>query len=922
MSFIARSTSRRSLSVLLAACAALASLALGVRPASANCPEDYDGQEPCSFEPTSCFDASDTPVSCDTGCEATHCYANGGQPRPCPSSITRDCEPGWYCYDALWASTDCNSGCAAAHCFDAWSREIPCDQVNAVQACGPVACFGPADEPLDCATDCDIARCEDAAGEVIPCPGELAFCDMGPPLCCDAERCYDQADDCGLSPEDAWECDEQLQSCATDDDDPGDATDADVEASAAAASMAALAVDSADAAVASASEEAVAAVAAAPPVGSGSSCACAQAGGAVTDCSYEIRFVEFVPVSAPALDRKGDFRIEVDAGRGSVYLSTNDWGGSGRTAVGTKVGVHKSVASVAVPCGSSRNATVKVKATEVDSWGPDEKGETTITLPLTCPGGQPVSATQRIQLENKRHKVKHEIDVTVEAVVSNRCAAVGAVPTCSLPPGGPAAGCEYEVFATQLFHRESPALDEKGRFNGWFNPKFSADEKDWVFFPPFKLYWEPYKQWQIKRGTAQDMTAQMPSPIATYVVPCQSSVTPTIPVSINEHDGLIGAFIGKDDFGTAEITPTLTCPPQETSFYENTEVKLYGNASKPRHVVDVTTLQKVRNLNYCHQEPQQGLVTGCEVIVDVAKVTKVSGSYGDYDLTFQLGDSSRWMTPSVSNANREWTPADDEVSPTIARVAVPCGQAIEAELAIHGEERDWFFINFPSEYGAVSTQLSLPCGAGAGSETKTVRMQFKNSRGKVKDEIDVELLIHRVDDPAKPSCQCRDYPLECGDGICVPGETATGCPEDCTQCNDGLCSGGETASSCPGDCTQCNDGLCTGNETAASCPQDCKTDPCAGIDGTGSYTTELYGNFSYGGVLDTGSWSYPTGGSWTGLSGYLYTSGWTFGQTGCQGTWQSDNYGFHCDAGYGTAQYLEVWASHTCGLMRHYVFGY
>ena len=32
----------------------------------------------------------------------------------------------------------------------------------------------------------------------------------------------------------------------------------------------------------------------------------------------------------------------------------------------------------------------------------------------------------------------------------------------------------------------------------------------------------------------------------------------------------------------------------------------------------------------------------------------------------------------------------------------------------------------------------------------------------------------------------------CGNGVCQPSETATGCPADCTRCGDKICSGPET----------------------------------------------------------------------------------------------------------------------------------
>ena len=53
----------------------------------------------------------------------------------------------------------------------------------------------------------------------------------------------------------------------------------------------------------------------------------------------------------------------------------------------------------------------------------------------------------------------------------------------------------------------------------------------------------------------------------------------------------------------------------------------------------------------------------------------------------------------------------------------------------------------------------------------------------------------------------------CGDGNCDPGETCTGCPEDCKVCLDicgySSCQGEVTCENCPGDCGPCKTGPAT-----------------------------------------------------------------------------------------------------------------
>jgi hypothetical protein len=615
---------------------------------------------------------------------------------------------------------------------------------------------------MDCATDCDIAYCQDAAQQPMVCPIELAYCGDGPALCCDAQRCYDQEEDCGLVVDDAWVCNEALMSCATEEDDAGDYGDFDAPPP---AEVEAMAVSSAAAKTTASIEAALplevfdsALMAAGPPMTAGSSCACSQNGGVATDCVYDLQLVEFTPRSAPSFDRKARFTFTLDAGQGgSTFHDGRGWAGPQTVPVGTTIGVYKSFGHVTVPCGGARTVQVKLWGQESDGWGGDERGEMAFDVPLSCPGGAPVTQTHRLKLANKRGKVKHEVDVTIEASLANTCSAGGGnVPVCNAPPSPPAA-CEFEVYGTELYHRQSPNNDKKGSFWGHFDPTHSGDPNQFLFFPRWNYPWvERYPTPKIRRGSSYDMRGDIPGPIATYSVPCGGSLTPQIPVEVLELDGFLGIpFLGKDDTGLGDVSPTLTCPPQQTSWYHRTELPLYGNASKPRHIVDVVTQQKIKNLNYCAPEPQEGLVTPCELVVEVSKVTKVSGSAGNYTLEFELGDQYRRMTPHVTSGNPEWVPSDDydHPDPTIGRTKAPCGEQVDAELTIRGEESDWFVVSWPSEFGAARVPLALSCGQG--TQTKTVRMDFRNKRGKVKDSIDVELRISENAELDPPACQCR-----------------------------------------------------------------------------------------------------------------------------------------------------------------------
>ena len=63
--------------------------------------------------------------------------------------------------------------------------------------------------------------------------------------------------------------------------------------------------------------------------------------------------------------------------------------------------------------------------------------------------------------------------------------------------------------------------------------------------------------------------------------------------------------------------------------------------------------------------------------------------------------------------------------------------------------------------------------------------------------------------------------VECGDGLCSPGENPTNCARDCDVCGNGACRGNETPFTCWQDCGYCGDGVCRPNEGPGTCPKDC-----------------------------------------------------------------------------------------------------
>jgi hypothetical protein len=661
--------------------------------------------------------------------------ASGPLPPPsAPSSL-----PAEYCYTASGAAVDCASGCGAVTCRDVHHVPVACaDSANAAQNCAPAHCYDANGVEVDCETECDIARCTAADGMALPCPTEYAYCGQGPALCTNARGSWDQEDDCNTPESDTYTCTDNGTECASPVDDPGDEDDSQNSLPPLTPTEV-LSAEQADL----------------PAVGSNSACACASSNGLTTACVYELRLVSFKPTSAPALDRRmAIIDVSADAGAGKVNLAgkfiTPD-----KLPIGFEVGIHKTFGTVPVPCGTTKNVSVTVEATEEDAWGPDEKGSVTYTLPLSCPGGAPVKQTQTMLFKNKRGRVKHKADFTVEARVTNRCEAspgLGTAPVCPPPAGTPPVPCQFDMFLETLTHRESPTFDRNGNFYGK------------VFPPDFPVMQLPYPgigtTFGITRGRSKDLRPWYVSPVATYQVPYGGTMTKTVPVWFEEYDNIFFG-IGRDDQGSSDFTVGLTCPPAQETFFTKTEVKLFGaNTSKPKHIVDLTTRTTLANLNYGQVEPVEGAVTPCHLQVKVLRARYVSGSAGEYRLNFRIGGKEAWLSPSVTRRYPVWDPAEFKPPKknTIAIISVPCAQQVNTTLAISGEEDDWIS---PTEYAYADVPLSLSCANAAQAETlQTVRLDFKNRRGKVKDSLDLDLSISRGE--SLPACQCRDDSSELG----------------------------------------------------------------------------------------------------------------------------------------------------------------
>ena len=75
-----------------------------------------------------------------------------------------------------------------------------------------------------------------------------------------------------------------------------------------------------------------------------------------------------------------------------------------------------------------------------------------------------------------------------------------------------------------------------------------------------------------------------------------------------------------------------------------------------------------------------------------------------------------------------------------------------------------------------------------------------------------------------------DGELVCGDGWCVPPESAETCPEDCTgaaTCGDGVCGGGEGCNTCPDDCGECDGPCCSPHDDQGCGNSSCESAVCA-----------------------------------------------------------------------------------------------
>ncbi|NTX10812.1 hypothetical protein HUA76_08450 [Myxococcus sp. CA056] len=648
--------------------------------------------------------------------------------------VTPSTLPAVSCYNPSGAAVDCISGCGAVTCRDINNVAVHCaSSANASQNCPPARCYTASGVEVNCATECDIARCASANGTTMPCPTEYAYCYEGPTLCTSATGIWDQQDDCDTPESDVYTCLDNGTNCASATDDPGDADDSTN-------TMTPLTPPE----VISLAPSDI------PSVETNSSCACASGNGRTTDCAYELRLISFKPTSASAFDRRMEVRnITVDAGAGKVEL-VDKYIAPEKLPVGYEVGINKTVATVPVPCGTTKFVNVTVAATEEDRWGPDEKGSVTFTLPLNCPGGAPVKMTQKMQFKNRRGRVKHEADFTVEARVGNRCATstdLGTAPACAPPAGTPTVPCKFDLFLESLTHRDSPAFDRKGQFFGEVSP------------PGFPVVDIPKptlsNAFGIREGTSKDLRQWYTSPIATYNVPYGGTMSQTIPVRLEEIDFLFG--IGRNDKGNSQFNLNLTCPPTQDTFFTTTEVKLFGgNTSNPKHVVDLGTRTTLTNLNFGHVEATEGAVTPCQVSVKMLRARQVSGAVGNFDLKFRIGGKEASRNFLVKHSAPTWeTPPQYS---TLANVTVPCARRVETTLSISGREADAFS---GPEFAYTEFPLTLSCANGAqADELKTVRLHFKNRRGSVRDILDVDLAITRTE--SRPACQCRQAGPELG----------------------------------------------------------------------------------------------------------------------------------------------------------------
>ncbi|MFY1829607.1 hypothetical protein ACN47A_27075 [Myxococcus fulvus] len=658
--------------------------------------------------------------------QPANAWNSAGTLPPAPPA-TPSTLPAVSCWNTSGTAVDCVSGCGAVTCRDINNVVVHCaSAANASQNCAPAHCYSASGAEVNCATECDIARCASANGTTMPCPTEYAYCHAGPTLCSSATGTWDQEDDCNTPESDVYSCLDNGTTCAEPVDDPGDGDDSTtVPTQLPIPELIAVAPSDI------------------PSVETNSSCACASGNGVTTDCSYELRLISFKPTSAAALDRRMEVQnIVVDAGGGRVEIPSLYFAPE-HLPIGYEVGIHKTVSTIPVPCGTTRFVNMSVSATEYDSWGPDEKGSITYTLPLSCPGGAPVKQTQKMQFKNKRGRVKHEADFTVEARVANRCATsthLGTAPTCTPPAGTPTVPCKFALFLESLTHRESPRFDRNGEFFGDVSPPG---------FPTVSLPTPTLGNvFGIRKGVTKDIRQWYAAPIATYNVPYGGSMSQTVPFWLEDIDFLFG--IGRNDKGNSQFNLNLTCPPAQDTFFTTTEVKLFGgNPNKPKHVVDLTTRTTLTNLNAGHVEATEGAVTPCQVSVKLLRAHHISGSSGYYDVSFRIGGKESSRRFSVSHASPTW-----EAPPgnnTLTNVTVPCAQRVETTLSVSGKEGD--FLSHP-EFGYGEFPLTLSCANGTqADELKTVRINFKNRRGAVRDVVDLDLAITRTE--TQPACQCR-----------------------------------------------------------------------------------------------------------------------------------------------------------------------
>lgn len=462
-------------------------------------------------------------------------------------------------------------------------------------------------------------------------------------------------------------------------------------------------------------------------------------------CAYDVRFVSFTPRTAPAGDRRGEFRFAMTV-EGNAE-ETFDFTGSEVDVDQTRF-VHGALGTVLAPCDEPVEVALEVTGREVDDWwifgfaNPDEKGTLTATVPLECTANSgDVERTFTLELRNGLGNLKHTVDVLIAFRPYNQAFACA-----EIAEEGELTACTFNLSAIALAHVESPNVDKNGHFDVAVRVPEGFGRKY-----PKRLT----QSLRVKRGESGDLDLDLES----FTVPCGETYEVPLTVQVLERDTF------GSEYGAAIRTIPLTCPPAQPLGYKDVPIALdlAQDNGVVKHRVALTARVRSTNSDFCAPVPNE---YACRFALTGYDVTHThapnSDKKGEFRFTTDLGYGNSTTVKPYDDGNVQVRLNETETfNWGLGTIEVPCGQTVDATLQTSVVELDivtlWpsnWVIKTPNEYGGTTVPLSFTCPPAQPAAAYSTSVELRNARGNRQHDLD--LVFHS--DLANPEDACQVIP--------------------------------------------------------------------------------------------------------------------------------------------------------------------